>query len=117
MSDRTMQHDIPLDWQSSTLIPMFKGKGDPMECGSYRAIKLLEHAMKVVECWRRRLEARSRLMRCSMASDPGKVQQMFSLLSGSYRKNIRRRICIMLLLIWKRHLTWYRDKLHGGSLV
>jgi len=26
-----------------------KGKGDPMECESYRGIKLLEHAMKVVE--------------------------------------------------------------------
>ena len=26
-----------------------KSKGDPMECGSYRGIKLLEHAMKVVE--------------------------------------------------------------------
>jgi len=24
-------------------------KGDPMECGSYRIIRLLEHAMKVVE--------------------------------------------------------------------
>jgi len=27
----------------------YKGKGDPMECGSYRGIKLLEHAVKVVE--------------------------------------------------------------------
>jgi len=26
-----------------------KGKWDPLECGSYRGIKLLEHAMKVVE--------------------------------------------------------------------
>jgi len=28
---------------------MYKGKGDPMECGSYRGIRLLEHAIKVVE--------------------------------------------------------------------
>ena len=28
---------------------LYKGKGDPMECGSYRGMKLLEHAMKVVE--------------------------------------------------------------------
>jgi len=28
---------------------IYKGKGDPMECGSYRGIKLLEHAMKIVE--------------------------------------------------------------------
>jgi len=28
---------------------IYKGKGDPMECGSYRGIKLMEHAMTVVE--------------------------------------------------------------------
>jgi len=31
------------------VLPVYKGKGDPMECGSYRGIKLLEHAMKVVQ--------------------------------------------------------------------
>ena len=37
------------DWKSSVVLPIYKGKGDPMQCGSYREIKLLEHAMKVVE--------------------------------------------------------------------
>jgi len=40
---------IPADWKSSVILPIYKGKGDPMECGSYRGIKLLEHSMKVVE--------------------------------------------------------------------
>ncbi|MBJ5627083.1 hypothetical protein JGG67_22950 [Salmonella enterica subsp. enterica serovar Derby] len=40
---------IPGDWGKSVIIPIYKGKGDPLECGSYRAVKLLEHAMKVVE--------------------------------------------------------------------
>ena len=40
---------FPEDWKSSVVLPIYKGKGDPMECGSYRGIKLLEHAMKVVE--------------------------------------------------------------------
>jgi len=31
------------------VLPIYKAKGDPMECGSYRRIKLLEHAAKVVE--------------------------------------------------------------------
>jgi len=34
----------PEDWKSSAVLPIYKGKGDPMECGSYRGIKLLEHA-------------------------------------------------------------------------
>jgi len=40
---------IPEDWKSSVVLPVCKGKGDPVECGSYRGIKLLEHAVKVVE--------------------------------------------------------------------
>ena len=28
---------------------IFKGKGDAMSCGAYRGVKLLEHAMKIVE--------------------------------------------------------------------
>ena len=31
------------------ILPIYRGKGDPVECGSYREIKLLEHAMKMVE--------------------------------------------------------------------
>jgi len=40
---------IPEDWKSSVVLPIYKGKDDPMKCGSYRGIKLLEYAMKVVE--------------------------------------------------------------------
>jgi len=40
---------ISEDWKSSVILPIYKGKGDPMECGSHRGIKLLEHAMKVMQ--------------------------------------------------------------------
>jgi len=40
---------VPVDWSRSWLVSIYKGKGDAMECGSYRGIKLLEHAMKVFE--------------------------------------------------------------------
>ena len=40
---------IPENWKSSVVLPIYKGKGDPMECGCYSGIKLLERAMKVVE--------------------------------------------------------------------
>ena len=31
------------------IVPIFKGKGDAMSCESYIRVKLLEHAMKIVE--------------------------------------------------------------------
>ena len=40
---------IPEDWKSSVVLPIYKGMCDPMECASYRGIKLLKRAMKVVE--------------------------------------------------------------------
>jgi len=40
---------IPEDWKSSMEVPIYKGKGDAIGCGYYRGIKLLEHAMKVLE--------------------------------------------------------------------
>jgi len=60
---------IPEDWKSSVVLPIYKGKGDPMECGSYRGIKLLEHAMKVVKRFLiTEFGSRLRLMTCSLDS-------------------------------------------------
>jgi hypothetical protein len=40
---------IPDEWRCSVLVRLYKGKGDVRDCGAYRGVKLLEHAMKVVE--------------------------------------------------------------------
>ena len=40
---------IPNEWKTSVVVPIFKGKGDVMNCGSYRRVKLLEHGMKIIE--------------------------------------------------------------------
>ena len=40
---------MPEEWKTSFVVPIFKGKGDVMDCGAYRGVKLLEHAMKIVE--------------------------------------------------------------------
>ena len=40
---------MPDEWKTSVIVPIFKGKGDVMSCGSYKGVKLLEHAMKIVE--------------------------------------------------------------------
>ena len=53
--------EVPNDWNKSYMINVYKGKGDALECGSYRGIKLLEHAMKVFE---RVVENRLRQILC-----------------------------------------------------
>ena len=40
---------MPNEWQTSVLVPIFKGKGDVRNCNTYRKVKLLEHALKIVE--------------------------------------------------------------------
>ena len=40
---------MPEEWVTSVVIPIFKGKGYVIDCGAYRGVKLLEHAMKIVE--------------------------------------------------------------------
>ena len=40
---------MPDEWKTSVIVPIFKGKGHVISCGSYRGVKLLEHAMKIVE--------------------------------------------------------------------
>ena len=42
-------------------MPVYKGKGDPRVCVSYRAIKLLEQPMKVLE--------REKSIRCQLSID------------------------------------------------
>ena len=40
---------MPEEWKTSVVVAIFKGKGDVMDCGAYRGVKLLEHAMMIVE--------------------------------------------------------------------
>ena len=41
--------EIPEEWKNSMTVPIFKGKGDALECGKYRGIRLLEQGMKLFE--------------------------------------------------------------------
>jgi len=43
---------IPEDGSKSWLASVYKGKGDALECGSYRGIKILEHVLKIFELMR-----------------------------------------------------------------
>ena len=67
------QGRISDDWRSSILLLVFKGKRDPMECGSYRATKLLEHAMKVIErVFERRIREKVKIDAMQFGFMPGK---------------------------------------------
>ena len=40
---------MPEEWEKSEIVPIYKQKGDPLESGNFRGIKLLEHGMKMLE--------------------------------------------------------------------
>src|SRR3989442_946107 len=48
---------VPVDWKRSWMVNVYKGKGNALDCSSYRGMKLLDHVLKVLE---RVLEARLR---------------------------------------------------------
>ena len=43
------QRIIPTDWQESFIVNLYKGKGDALNRGKYRGLKLIEQVMKVLE--------------------------------------------------------------------
>ena len=40
---------IPIDWQESFIVNLYKGKDDALNRGNYRGLKLIEQVMKVLE--------------------------------------------------------------------
>ncbi|XP_070034230.1 uncharacterized protein [Nicotiana tomentosiformis] len=55
--DQVRMKRIPDEWRWSTMIPLYKNKGDIQNCNNYRGIKLLSHTMKV---WEKVVEGRVR---------------------------------------------------------
>jgi hypothetical protein len=48
---------MPEERTKSTLVPIYKNKGDVQSCSNYRGIKLMSHAMKI---WERVIDGRIR---------------------------------------------------------
>ena len=48
---------MPDEWRESIITPIYKDKGDHMNCSNYRGIKLLSHTMKL---WERIIDQRLR---------------------------------------------------------
>ena len=45
------------EWRNSTLVPIYKNKGDVQNCENYKGIKLMSHTMKL---WERVIDQRLR---------------------------------------------------------
>ena len=80
---------VPSDWEQSFIVCLYEGKGDALEMGNYRGLKLTEHVMKVLE---RIVDG---LIRQVVSIDDSQwalsqveAQQMQSLSSGSCKKSI-----------------------------
>ena len=40
---------VPTYWEQSFIVCLYKGKGDALDRGNYRGLKLTEQAMKIIE--------------------------------------------------------------------
>ena len=71
---------IPTDWQESFIVNLYKGKGDALNRGNYRGLKLIEQVMKVLEhvvagIIRQRVEIDE--MQCGFMSGRGTTDAIF----------------------------------------
>ena len=71
---------IPTDWQESFIVNLYKGKGDALNRGNYRGLKLIEQVMKVLErvvegLIRQRIEINE--MQCGFMSGRGTTDAIF----------------------------------------
>ena len=71
---------IPADWQESFIVNLYKGKGDALNRGNYRGLKLIEQVMKVLErvvegLIRQRVEIDE--MQCGFMSGRGTTDAIF----------------------------------------
>jgi len=104
---------IPEDWKSSVVLPIYEGKVDPIKCGPYRGIKLLEHAMKVAE---RISEHRIRQqieiddMQFGFMKGKGTTDAIFMARQTQQNFRLKVRSSILFLWIWRKFLMGCQEK-------
>ena len=76
---------VPSVWEQSFIVCLYKGKGDALERGNYRGLKLTEQVMKVLES---SSDSWCQSTIPSLVSNQAEEQQMQSLLSGSCKRSI-----------------------------
>ena len=84
-----------------------------MSCGSHRGVKLLEHAIKIVErVLERRIQTLVKLNEMQFGSMPGKgtVDAIFIVRRMQEKYQKRTRSCICALSTWKKLLIECQEK-------
>ena len=80
IEDTISEGRIPTDWQESYIVNLYKGKGDALNRGNYRGLKLIDQVMKVLErvvesLIRQRVEIDE--MQCGFMSGRGTTDAIF----------------------------------------
>ena len=104
---------IPDIWRKSILIPIYKNKGDILNCGNYRGIKLMWHSLKLYErVHENRLRNIVSISEEQFGFMKGKPQLMHFCAKTTARKIQRRtaRLTRVYSLIWKKPTTEFRGK-------
>ena len=104
---------MPAEWALSIVVPIFNGKGDIRNCCCYRAVKLLEHGMKVVERVLEKTLCRIVSvdeMQFGFMLERGTIDAVFILrrMQGEYSAKGIKLICV--LLTYRKLLTEYQGK-------
>jgi len=91
---------IPDEWRTSVVVPIFKKKGDVMNCGAYRRLKLLEQGMKIVErVLERRMRALMKLDEMQFGFMPGKgttdILFLLRRMQEEYHDKKRKLFCVL----------------------
>ncbi|EYC12478.1 hypothetical protein Y032_0047g1503 [Ancylostoma ceylanicum] len=103
-------------WRDSIIVPIFKRKGDVMDCTNYRGIKLIAHTMKIYE---RFVDMRLRGVveiapdQFDFIPERSAIDAIFIArqVMGNTVKRISR--VILHFLIWKRRMIGYQDQYFG----
>ena len=104
-NDILFKNNLLKEWMLSSLVPIFKGNGDPLNPNSYRGIKLLEHAFKLYEkILDGRLHEVVAFDKIQYGFMPGRgtVDAVFVLRRLTEKFRAKNKKLLLYLLIWKR---------------
>jgi len=104
---------ISEDWKSSMVLPIYKWKGDPMDWGYHRGIKLLEHAIKVVERnFKHRIQQQIDRddMQFGLMKGKGTNNAIFIVRQTQEKLRAKGKKLYLALWIWKKLLIGFQEK-------